>query len=128
MGSSDNNQVDWKDSLIADARDRQASRLAVGWRPFRHSVREFCAVYRALNRRSELERLLAWAARKRLSGPRRLYEKRYADVERALFRYGRRSPHLVNRARVLHWIGRLINKPPRYPSRGAAAGYKYGQT
>ena len=89
--------------------------------------REFCAVFRILNRKGELERLAKWAIRKNLPGPRRLYERRIEDEERRLLQYTFRSRRLVRRARFLHWLSGLVKTTPRYVPRGSAAIYRFGR-
>jgi hypothetical protein len=82
------------------------------------------AVLRCLNRYQELTRLIAWAEKKRLSGPRRLYQKRLADQQIKLMRFALYTPHPLRIAKLLYSINRLINKPPRYMAKGAAAAYR----
>lgn len=93
-------------------------------RAARLRLRDFCAVYRLLNRRAELERLIRWAARKRLKGPRLFYERRKQDTEQRLWRYTMRVPQLARYARWLHLLYRLLFPPVRYPRKGAAGGYR----
>lgn len=88
-------------------------------------LREFYAILCALNRQAELKRLAAWAERKRLPGPRKLYLFRLADEETRLMRHRFRSPRLTAWARVAHRLHCLVNPAPRYPAKGAAAKYRY---
>src|SRR5258706_14237557 len=85
---------------------------------------EFWAILHAFNRRSELQRLVIWAKRKRLSGPRKLYQNRFADEERRLFVYTLSSPRLTKVAHLLHWLNHLISTPPLYPAKGSAPIYR----
>jgi hypothetical protein len=86
----------------------------------------FCAVYRSLNRKGELERLARWATHKNLPGPRRAYQHRVDDEERRIMRYAFHSPRLVRWARLLQWLSLLVRKTPRYPAKGSAAHYRRG--
>jgi len=80
-------------------------------------------ILRLLNRRAELERLLRWAERKRLTGPRRCYAFHLVDVERLLFRYRVNSPAATRWALCVYRLKCLLFPSPRYLARGAAAGY-----
>ncbi len=85
---------------------------------------EVWSIVYILNRRSELERLVAWATRKRLTGPRRLYRSRLLDEEIRLSKYTVMSPgYAVTLAYLVHFSNRLVFPPHRYMRRGAAAGY-----
>jgi hypothetical protein len=93
------------------------SRLIVVWRLF-------WTILRLLNRRAELERLVSWATRKSLPGPRGFYHSRLLDEEVRLSRYTITSPRLVvTLAYLLHNFNRLVFPPRRYMRRGAAAAY-----
>lgn len=76
-----------------------------------------------LNREEELQRLVRWAVRKRLPGPRSCYERHLEEVERKLLRCRMESPQAAQWARRAHVLKRLLVSRPRYPMRGAAAGY-----
>lgn len=82
------------------------------------------AILSALNRRAELERLVTWADRKNVPGPRRFYAARLTDQEVALTRYTLRYPRLVSVAHVLHWLNQLLSPSPRSFARGSAAVYR----
>jgi hypothetical protein len=105
--------------------------LATGLPTFPHStrlvLRDFCAILRTLNRRAELKRLVKWAIRKRLPGPRSLYQNRLLVEEVRLTGYTLRSRRLVIWARVAHQFNYMINPPPRYSAKGSAAIYRYRQ-
>jgi hypothetical protein len=88
-------------------------------------IATFYTIYCALNRRAELERLVAWATRKRLPGPRRLYRSRLLAEEQRVARYGRRFPRLAAWAAVAHRLYVCLTPRPRHPSRGAAVGYRF---
>ncbi len=89
----------------------------------RHTWREFWVILRLHNRRAELQRLVRWATRKRLPGPRTCYERHLDDVELRLFRYRVHFPTVTRWARWTHRIKCVLFPPPRYPARGSAAGY-----
>lgn len=76
-----------------------------------------------LNREEELQRLVKWAIRKRLPGPRKCYEDHLEDVERKLLRCRMETPQAAQWARRAHVLKRLLVSRPRYPQRGAAVGY-----
>lgn len=56
---------------------------------------EFWAILRSLNRRAELGRLVAWATRKQLPGPREFYQSRLLDEEIRMSRHVIVSPRFV---------------------------------
>lgn len=93
------------------------------WWSVRQAWRETWNILRLLNRRAELERLVRWAERKRLAGPRRCYAFHLVDVERLLFRYRVNSPAATHWALCLYRLKCLLFPPPRYLARGAAASY-----
>lgn len=91
---------------------------------FRLASQHFWLLLRTLNRRAELERLVIWATRKRLAGPREFYRSRLLDEEVRLSRYTTTSPRLVvTLANLVHYSNRLAFPPRRYMRRGAAAAY-----
>ena len=92
--------------------------------PWRRKLQQIYIILCTMNRRAELERLIEWANRKRLAGPRRAYQSRYWDEERRLLHYRVDVPQLVNHARILYRLKCLLAPAPRYYSRGAAAGYR----
>lgn len=85
---------------------------------------EFFTILFTLNRRTELTRLVAWATRKRLVGPRRLYEKRLMDEEVRLARYSLQSPTLVKWVQRFHWFNNLILPAPQRNYFGSASHYR----
>jgi hypothetical protein len=91
-------------------------RTRLGWR-------EFGSILRAMNRQSELERLVEWARRKKLPGPLRCYQSRLEDEARRVMRYSLSSPSLARWARRVYRLNKLIWPPPRYYARGSAVGY-----
>lgn len=87
-------------------------------------LKTFCAIYRALNRKGELQRLVTWAKNKRLSGPREFYEDLLLDVRMRLMTYALESPHLVRWSRLLYRLSGLVRTTPHYPAKGSASGYR----
>lgn len=103
---------------------RDISNLVTRRLESRFLCKHFWSLLRTLNRRAELERLVAWAARKRLTGPRELYRSRLLDEEVRLARQAIMSPRLVvTLAYLVHYFNRLVFPPRRYMRRGAAAAY-----
>jgi hypothetical protein len=88
------------------------------------AVSEFSNVYWLLGREAELQRLMRWATRKRLTKPRQLYQKRLADTQMVLSRIQLRSPQIFAYARVCFGVADTWFPPPKYPRKGSAAGYK----
>ena len=86
------------------------------WSPFR-------LIFRMMNRRGELKRLVQWAERKRLAGPRRSYQVQLDDAERLLNQYTLRSPGAAKWARRTYQLAQWIVPAPRFPARGSAAAY-----
>jgi hypothetical protein len=84
----------------------------------------FCAVYRTLNRKGELERLVQWASRKKLAGPKNAYERKIVEEERRLIRHASQSPRLVRWAHLLRWLSLAIRTTPKYAVRGSASAYR----
>ncbi len=84
---------------------------------------QFWAVFHKFYRRDDLENLVTWAQRKKLSGQARYYSSLLANVEIDLNRYVLRQRNLFIWASCLRSIC-LFVKPPqaKYP-RGSAAAY-----
>lgn len=76
-----------------------------------------------MNRQEELQRLVKWAVRKELSGPRKCYEGHIENVERKLLRSRVETPRAALWAQRAHALKRLLINRPRYPRRGAATEY-----
>lgn len=91
---------------------------------WRSAIREFYPILVAFNRRRELARLEAWAARKKLRGPLALYQSHLMDEERRLLRYALASPHLFQLARLLFHLNCLMSPQPRFLRKGLASFYK----
>lgn len=87
-------------------------------------VRILFAILRSQNRRRELRRLVAWAERKHLRHPERLYRFRLQDEEQRLSRHGLRHPTLYQVARLIHLLNTQCFPSPAYPRRGLARGYR----
>lgn len=76
-----------------------------------------------MNRQEKLQRLVKWAIRKKLTGPRKCYEGHIENVEQKLLRYRVEAPRAASWARRVHVLKRFLVSRPRYPRRGAAAEY-----
>lgn len=106
--------------MIYRAISNQITELSNAWLACQY----FWPLLHTLNRRAELERLIAWATRKRLTGPREFYRSRLLDEEMRLSRYAITAPRwVVTLAYLLHNFNRLAFPPRRYMRRGAAAPY-----
>ncbi len=86
---------------------------------------DFNTVLGALHRRTELEELIQWAARKRLSGPAKLYRSRHTDEETIIARVATRSPLLFFWARAGFHLNRVVSAKLQYKPKGSAARYRY---
>ena len=86
--------------------------------------RTFFSILNVYNRQRELLRLQAWARRKQLAHPERLYRYRLDDEVVRLSRYTVQYPTLTRLAGLVHSLNNLFFPPPRYPRRGSAAGYR----
>lgn len=80
-------------------------------------------ILKALHRRDELEQLIQWAKRKRLSYPLQSYRNRLADIELLINRYMLQYPNLMRWARWLHILNQAIAPSPNYYGKGSAAKY-----
>jgi hypothetical protein len=89
-----------------------------------HRWQDFKTCFCLLNREAELKRLIAWAQCKRLTNPRRLYERRLNETQTQLWRLQLRSPKQWRWAKVGQGIGTFLFPPPKYPVKGSAATYK----
>jgi hypothetical protein len=91
------------------------------WQRFIFTCRRINAILHCLNRQDELQRLIQWADRKKLSGPCRAYNTRLDDEEHRLFRYQLSVPHLIGLARILHTLKIFICPAQPYYTTGYAA-------
>jgi len=85
---------------------------------------EFWTMMYLLNRRAEIARLVLWATRKHLPGPRKYYQARLLDEEVRLSRQILVTPRfIVTLAYLVHNVNRLVFPPPHYLPKSSAAGY-----
>ena len=77
-----------------------------------------------LKRRYELQQLIQWAKRKRLSRPRKLYQSRLQDEEFRLNRYLVCYPTMTTWTRRFYGLWRSLALKPRYYRRGYATKYR----
>lgn len=89
-----------------------------------HEWRLFCRMYWLLNRHVELERLIAWAKRKRLCAPQQAYERQLLDTEMRLNHLQVRALSVTRWARLIHRVGTWIAPRPRHYACGVAAAYR----
>lgn len=88
-----------------------------------HRPCEFWTILRLINRQAELQRLVSWAERKHLSGPRRCYETHLEDTNQVLLRYWLNYPGIAHWAQRAHYLNRVLSPVLRYPKLGSAAAY-----
>jgi hypothetical protein len=85
----------------------------------------FCTVYRLLNMRDEVRRLLQWAANKGIDGPtKQRYEWLLEDHRLRIALFSRYDPTAARWAKIAQWLSQLVRTNPRYYPKGAARGYK----
>jgi hypothetical protein len=86
------------------------------WQTFWH-------IYRLLQRRGELQSLIAWSKKKRLPKNEQTYASLLVDEEQRFFRASLYLPILTNLAHTLFMMMGLITSSPYY-YKGYAAKYK----
>ena len=91
---------------------------------FWRSWYQFWWFVRAYERRDELERLIDWAERKRLSGVRWAYHNRLMDEEGRINSQGIRHMTLARRAWWLYRLNKFVFGEPQYYPKGYAAKYR----
>ena len=82
------------------------------------------AIWRYQCRQADLERLVRWATRKRLSGPRAHYQVLLIDTEQRLLQHQLRHPHVAWWLRFFFDLTTLVFPVPRYCRKGLAAKYR----
>ncbi|GIL14740.1 MAG: hypothetical protein BroJett038_34600 [Chloroflexota bacterium] len=81
-----------------------------------------------LNRKHDLEQLVAWATRKRLIRQLALYRKLLIDEEQRLWRYQRHYPLAATLAELAVSLSNFLNpKPKATYFRGYAAKFRHVQ-
>lgn len=85
---------------------------------------ELQSIVGVLTRRQDLNELIAWAKRRRLTEVRRCYERRLEDEETRLNRYAVQRPNMTRWARMMFGLHRQLKPKPRYYRRGSAAKYR----
>jgi hypothetical protein len=77
-------------------------------------IRQFFSDYwmscGVLNRKRDLEQLIQWAERKRISGVQRWYQTLLLDEEQRLWKYERRSPLAVQIAYIGTTLSQILNQ------------------
>lgn len=85
---------------------------------------EIIGLVGVLNRRAELQQLIHWSKRKRLSHPQKLYQFRLQDEEIRLNRYLVRYPAMTIWTCRFYGLWQSLAPKPRYYRRGSAAKYR----
>jgi len=94
------------------------------WYPCLLTWQDVRAFWRYQHRRADLERLIQWTVRKRLTGPRAHYQMLLADTEQHLLKYQLRRPHLTWWLRLFFGLTTLLFPPQQRYRKGSAAKYK----
>ncbi len=114
--------------LIKQHRSPQTSFQPSKWQQFKRTWTTFWSIYRRYERIEELQRLVAWAKRKRLSKVRDHYIRLWLDEERVQFRYQVKHPAMHRSVRILSTIGEMIFPSHQVYRRGAARKYRSNYT
>jgi hypothetical protein len=85
---------------------------------------DFWAISGTLERRDDLERLVAWATRKKLAGVKNYYKRLLTDTELLLADRNIRRPKLSFWSIQLYFAYRILFPPPSYYKKGAALRYR----
>ena len=94
------------------------------WYSHRLTLRDATTIWRYLYRRADLERLVHWATRKRLSGPRTHYQTLLVDTEQRLLQCQLRHPRLAWWLRFIFGLITQVFAPRYHYRKGAAAKYR----
>lgn len=62
-----------------------------------------------LHRINKLQRLIAWAKRKKLKSQQYAYQNQWVEEENRLWRYQIRSPHATKIAKIAVWMSDFIS-------------------
>jgi len=82
----------------------------------------FWMIYHLQGQVEDLERLIVWAKRKRLPGPRQHYRHLLTQTEMRLHSHAIRAPRLSRWAYFLCRVKNVLMSPPHH--KGAAAKYR----
>ena len=85
-------------------------------------------IFCLLDRRTDLERLVRWAKRKRLKGQERWYRLLLTDTERILSTHNMRHPLFYSITILFYEITSSFTPKRYYIRRGAAAKYSVRRT
>lgn len=97
---------------------------SVTWYWCRFSWLDTTYILETLTQREELQRLIHWASRKKLSRVRDYYRQLLDDAEIRLSSQALRHPHLSELAAWLYCAANMLNPPPHVYAKGAAAKYR----
>jgi hypothetical protein len=86
----------------------------------------YWSVCGSLNRKHDLEQLIAWATQKRLARPLAHYQKLLIDEEQRLWRYQQRHSFTFAIAELAVVLSDVLNPKPKHTYfKGYAAKYRY---
>ena len=94
------------------------------WYPYRLTWRDTASIWRYQCRQADLERLVRWATRKRLAGPRTHYQTLLVDTEQRLLQCQLRHPRLAWWLRFIFGLITQVFAPRYHYQKGAAAKYR----
>lgn len=100
------------------------NRCVAIWYNYHFAWLQFTSILETLSQRDELEHLIRWAQRKRISGVREHYQWLLADVERRLLVKAVHNPRLTNLAEWTYCIQGMLCPAPSFYPKGAAAKYR----
>ena len=92
--------------------------------PYWLAWQESCAIWSALERCSDLEQLIVWARRKRLTGVGNHYKRLLVETEILLAHKQMRRQKLVFWTRELYLVYRILIPKAKYYPTGGAAKYR----
>ena len=98
--------------------------LTSHWHNLYYTLDRIKVIYGALERQTELEQLIKWAKRKKLTRPRKLYQLRLQDEEQRLATLGMRHPRLIAWCRCLRAAVHQIKGTSTF-TKGSVAKYKF---
>lgn len=96
---------------------------SVKWYSYRFFWLDTVYILETLTQRDELQRLIRWASRKKLSRVRDYYQRLLDDTEMRLSSQAIRHPHLTELAEWLCCVATMLNPPPPVYKKGAAVKY-----
>lgn len=92
--------------------------------PYCLAWRDFWSIWSGLEHYTDLQGLIAWAGRKRLTGVKDHYSHLLVETEVLLAHQQMRRRNLTFWARQLHFIYRSLIAKPKYCPKGGAEKYR----